>query len=100
MPAPAAADPFGAGGLGGMPPMGGGMPGMSAPSGLPTGMPAQHPAAALMQQYWSAVQTDTAGSMQPYAYLGALPFVPGLSMNPMSQPATAPSAMQPRTMPA
>ncbi|CAE7726226.1 unnamed protein product [Symbiodinium sp. CCMP2592] len=49
-------------------------------SGLQNG----HPSAEIIRQYWSAVQES--GSA-PYAYLGALPFVPGLTRMPIASPA-------------
>eukprot|EP00930_Biecheleria_cincta_P015853 TRINITY_DN1307_c0_g1_i4.p1 TRINITY_DN1307_c0_g1~~TRINITY_DN1307_c0_g1_i4.p1 ORF type:complete len:1167 (-),score=303.42 TRINITY_DN1307_c0_g1_i4:484-3942(-) len=41
-----------------------------------------HPSAEIIRQYWAAVQENVPGT--PYAYLGALPVVPGLSRVPGS----------------
>eukprot|EP00913_Durusdinium_trenchii_P030682 g28736.t1 len=41
------------------------------------GVPNGHPSAEIIRQYWSAVQDTGYGA--PYAYLGALPMVPGLT---------------------
>ncbi|OLP95941.1 hypothetical protein AK812_SmicGene21873 [Symbiodinium microadriaticum] len=60
----------------------------SHPGPLPvnqSGLQNGHPSAEIIRQYWSAVQES---GTAPYAYLGALPFVPGLTRMPI-----APSAL-------
>ncbi|CAJ1422404.1 unnamed protein product [Effrenium voratum] len=66
---------------------------LTAPAPLPAPVPSLpsreaavgHPSAEIIREYWSAVQDTGYGA--PYAYLGAMPFVPGLTRNRDLKPA-------------
>eukprot|EP00931_Biecheleriopsis_adriatica_P020709 TRINITY_DN13755_c0_g1_i2.p1 TRINITY_DN13755_c0_g1~~TRINITY_DN13755_c0_g1_i2.p1 ORF type:complete len:1211 (+),score=301.84 TRINITY_DN13755_c0_g1_i2:261-3893(+) len=61
---------------------------LTSPAGEPSALHG-HPSAEIIRQYWSAVRET--GAATPYAYLGTLPFVPGLTRPPVVPEAAATS---------